>query len=184
MRLLRFAPWVSVLCVILCVSGCLTSETPLLTDETARATPLEPGLYDACSTSDDAGKGGCHEVTVRLEGVLYSFESPGEDASLGRFRSLGGRKYMAQMWEDGDTSYLYFYAEKTKDGARLAMVSCADVPSDTRARLAAKGGLAVTSDAAVCTARDLKSAEGAVRAYGRAHAADADQLVLTRKKDQ
>ena len=175
MRIVRLAA----ACVAaLALSGCLVSEEPLLSDANAGAAPIAPGRYQACGESDD-----CKALRVSVEGGVYTFEPEAEDASLGRFRPLGRDAYLAQMWEDGDHSYFYFYAVKTKTGAKLSMVSCADVSAATRARLTKSGDLAVSGDGTTCTAKTLKGAERAARDYGRRLGKDADWTVLTRKDD-
>lgn len=158
------------------LSGCLVSETPLLDDANAKATPLAAGTYEACGEDKD-----CKTMKVTLEGVVYGFEPADDKASLGRFRSLGGGAYLAQMWEEGDGSYFYFYARPTKSGAKLAMIGCDEIPASTRAGLVKSGDLKVSGDDTTCTALTLKGAEKAARGWARKHGRGGDWTVLTRK---
>jgi hypothetical protein len=158
------------------LSGCLVSEQPLLNDANAKAKPLAPGRYEACGEDED-----CKTLKITHEGALYSLEPAGEDTTMARFRALGGGAHVAQMWEEGDGSYFYFYVVKTKDGAKLSMVACDDVSEKTRARLVKSGDLEVSSDASTCTAKTLKGAERATRDYGKRRDNDSDWTVLTWK---
>ncbi|MBY0421245.1 MAG: hypothetical protein K2Q06_03000 [Parvularculaceae bacterium] len=164
----------------LSLAGCLTSEAPLLNDQNAKATPLTAGDYESCQVERDAAPD-CRTVKVSLEGVLYTFETAGEDPSLGRFRPIGRNTFLAQFWEESDSSYFYFYGVKTPDGAKLSMVSCGDVPQRTRDRLVKSKDLAVSSDAVTCTAKTLKGAERATRDYGRRLKDDSQWMILKRK---
>lgn len=167
--------WLVALTAAACLSGCLVSEQPLLSDANARATPLAPGRYQACGEDND-----CKPLTVSRDGALFSFEPQGEDASLGRFRPLGRGAFLAQMWEDGDGSFFYFYAVKTKSGAKMSMVGCGDISEKTRASLVKSGDLSVSDDGSTCTAKTLKGAERAARDYGRRLSSESAWTVLTR----
>ena len=172
MTVLKF---VTVLAATACLSGCLVSEQPLLNDANAKATPLAPGRYQACGEDND-----CKPLNVSRDGALFSFEPQGEDASLGRFRSLGRGSFLAQMWEEGDGSFFYFYAVKIKTGVKMSMVGCGDIGEKTRASLVKSGDLSVSDDGATCTAKTLKGAERATRDYGRRLSSDSAWTVLTR----
>lgn len=173
---------ITLVAVALTLGGCLTSEAPLLTDANAKATPLAPGAYEACQTEEGAAPD-CRTIKVSLEGALYTFETAGEDPSLGRFRPLGRDKLLAQFWEEGDSSFFYFYGMKTADGVKLSMVSCGDVPQRSRDRLVKSKDLAVSTDAVSCTALTVKGAERATRDYGRRLKEGSQWMILKRKID-
>lgn len=164
------------------LASCMTSRTPLLNDINAKATPLQPGAYQSCAEGErgDDGAPDCKPLRISLEGVLYSFDPQGEDGNLGRFRPLGGKAFLAQMWEEGDEGYFYFYVVKTPDGAKMAMVSCPDIPKRTRDSLVKAGGMTVSSDGQSCEVTTLKAAERAAKAYGRTPDAASSWSVLKR----
>lgn len=158
----------------LALTGCLVSDRPLLNDANAKAAPFEPGRYEVCAEDND-----CKTLKISRDGALFSFEPEGEDATLGRFRPLGRDSFLAQMWEEGDGSYFYFYVVKTRVGAKLSMVACEDVSEKIRARLVRSGDLEVSSDTSTCTARTMKGAERAARDYARRRGPDSAWTVMT-----
>lgn len=160
------------------LSGCLVSEQPMLNEASAKATPLAPGRYEACGEDKD-----CKALKITREGPLYSFEPEGEDATMARFRALGRSAYLAQMWEEGDGSYFYFYVLKTKTYAKLSMVACDDISENARAQLVKSGDLEVSSDGSTCTAKTLKGAERATRDYGKHRGKDSAWTTLTWKSE-
>lgn len=151
------------------LAGCLTSKTPLLNDANAKAKPLAPGAYESCAMGERDANGApdCKPVRISVEGALYSIEPQGENASLGRFRPLGTKAFLAQMWEEGDSGYFYFYAVKTSDGVKMAMVTCPDIPKRTRDSLVKSGAMTVSTDGQACEVSTLKGAERAAKAFGR-----------------
>lgn len=165
--------------IALLLAGCLTSDRPLLNDQNAMGTPLAPGAYQSCVVGEGEQED-CRTVTVSRDGALYTFEPQGEDASMARFRALGAKSFLAEMWEEGEGAYFYFYALKTADGAKLAMVSCPDIPARTRDSLMKSGALTVSSDGRSCEALTLRAAERAARAFGRRLTAGSNWMVLKR----
>lgn len=165
--------------IALALAGCLTSNRPLLNEQNARGMPLAPGAYQSCVAGEGEPED-CKTLTVSRDGALYTIEPQGEDASRARFRALGTRSFLAEMWEEGEGVYFYFYALKTADGAKLSIVSCPDIPVRTRDSLVKSGVLTVSSDGRSCEASTLKAAERAARAYGRSLSAGSNWMVLMR----
>lgn len=178
-RLIKIAAAAAVAALL---SGCLTSDTPLLNDTNAKAKPLSPGAYQSCDVGepDESGAPECRAVVVTLEGALYSIAPQGEDVTLARFKSLGSKAFLAQMSEEGEGGFFYFYVVKTADGVKMSMVDCPEIPQRTRDSLVRSGGLEVSSDGRSCTAKTLRAAERATKAYGRTLSDASNWTVLKR----
>lgn len=175
---MKFVKMIAAAAAALALSGCLVSERPLLSAANAKATPLAPGRYEACGEDKD-----CKMMNVTRESALYTLDPDGDEhASMARFRPLG-RGYLAQMWEDGDSAFYYFYAEKTKGGARLTMVTCPEISDGARKRLVKSKDLEISTDGSTCTAKTLKGAARAARDFVGRRTAESGWTVLTRKAE-
>jgi hypothetical protein len=165
----------------LLLSACLVSDTPLFTAKNARALPIEPASYDACSVEESGEKEDCKVMHVsRNDQGLYKFTLPDEnETTLARFKKIGMNAWAAQMWGEGDESYHYFVAERSGAEFSLSMIACDQLPEGLRDRYAANGGMEVGDGANVCTAKSVKAVIAAAKAYRGSEAAKEERLVLT-----
>lgn len=167
------------------LAGCLVSETPLLNDLNAPARPLDAGPHMSCQY-ENGEDGDCLPLDVSVRGALYVFQplEEGEDPTLARFRALSGGGFLVQMSGEEGGGYWYFYADRLKDGVRLVMIDCENLPAKLRDRLAAKGALVVEDGGRSCVAKTLAGAEQAAKAYRGRNAVAAQTFMTITKVEQ
>jgi hypothetical protein len=121
----------SILLVAVLLQGCIVSDFPLLSDETAVVDPFLTGQYDVVGLDKDTFK---FDVYLRKRKYLLAH---GSMAYIGTVHSWSNGKYIAQIRELGKTYYAYFVFNKTRDGVELSAIACPTAGS-------------------VCTARDVQ----------------------------
>ncbi len=163
----------------LLLASCLVSETPLLTAGNATATPIAPGLFDACSQSSGNEASDCNSLSIEL-GVGGDYAFLIEDDRIGaRFLSIGGDDYALQMADDDDDGYQYYWARRDGAGIRFVMIWCEDLPAALVDRLIAEGAIDADEKRQTCTARSLSAVVEAAKAYATGAAASDELLTLT-----
>jgi hypothetical protein len=158
------------LAATLTLSACLISETPLLDAMNGKATPLDPGDYNACSVEEEGGEPDCKAMKVsRDETALYRFDAADEDEpTFARFRKIGTGAWVAQLSSEDDGSYFYFLSEAHGDEFVMALIDCEDIPKAVRDRYVKRGQMEVEDDATACNAKALAAVTGSAKAFRKA----------------
>ena len=164
----------------LMLSGCLISDEPVLNASNGRATPVEPGAYQICEEDEDGEEANCEEFNISLDqSGLYKFDAEDEEPTQMRFRRVGRRGYAAQLLEDDDDTYIYYYGSGDSDLFRLTMMLCADLPDRKRQRLIDKGDLQSDDENfETCRVQTLKGLTTAARIYHRDQDESDEELTL------
>lgn len=168
------------------LSGCLVSEEPLLDARSGRATPIAPGLYEACEIDADRSSHDCETMEVmRDDSALYSFilreDGEEEETTRARFRRLGSGAWLAQLYGDEDEDYFYFLAEAVAGDFVMAMIVCEDIPAATRAKYVGRGEMEVDESASACVVSSLRAAIAAAKAYRSAIPMESRSRIVYRK---
>ena len=169
----------------LALGGCLISEAPLLDAKNGRATPLDPGLYEACEFDGEGGEPECNEIDISRDGAaLYALSAEDEDeTTFARFRRIARGAFLAQLneAEDDDDEYFYFIGETAGEDFVMAMIVCEDIPEAVRAKYSARGEMEVDEDASTCVAKSLGAATAAAKAYRAATKPESRSRIVYRK---
>lgn len=150
------------------LTGCLVSETALLDESNGRERPIEPGLYQSCSYSDDEPDGDCTNLRISIDDThLYQMVDDEDETLFVRFRKIGHGAYLAQTLDDeeDDDGYMYFVAAPEDGAFSMTMILCADLPEKLKSDLVSSGELEIESDGEVCVAKTLDAALAAAKAY-------------------
>lgn len=163
----------------LLLAGCLVSESALLTAENATATPIAPGLYDACSQANGAEASDCNLLAVELAvGGDYAFRVD-DDRISARFLSIGDDDYALQMADDDDEGYQYYWAHRDGEGLSLVMIWCEDLPAKLVDEMIANGSIEADEKRQTCTAKTIAAVVDAAKAYATGAAVSDEKLMLT-----
>lgn len=175
------------------LGGCLISETPLLDARNGRATPIAPGLYQACEYDKDGGEPDCKPMEVSYnDKALYTFTlkeegADADDVTLARFRRIASGAWLSQLHggEDDDEDYFYFIAETVGDDFVMAMVVCEDIPEATRKKYVARAEMEVDDEGSICTAKTLRAVTAATKAYRAANPVETrSRIVYSRVEEK
>ncbi len=161
------------------LSGCLVSDDPLFDATNAAATPIAPGLYDACSQTQVNGEVDCGVIAIEAApdgAYLFNVE---DDVIGARFHDFGGGDFAIQLKDDDDAGYQYYWGEIDGDVFTLVMMWCADLPRTLVDALVAEGGAAVDADYSTCTMMTPDAVVVAAKAYKAGEAKVDEVLRLT-----
>jgi len=161
------------------LTGCLVSETPVLTSTNGNATPLKSGSYVVCEIDAGGGENDCesNQITVDETG-LYFFTANEERVIEVRFRRVGRGGYATQV-QDGEDGYLYYYAYGASPSFFMKMMFCEHLPQKLRDRLIKRGDLSIENDDNnVCKVNTLRGLKAAAKAYRQGSAIGDEEAVL------
>jgi hypothetical protein len=158
------------------LSGCLVSNDPLFGAETASATPIASGRYNAC-TEPPEDNDPCQVIGVtQQDDGSYEFLVEDSDRIAVRFHALGGDHYAAQFADDDGDGYFYFWAQTAGDTLSLVMIWCADLPAALRETMKKDGLIDFSEGSGECTALRPEAVAAAAAAY-RDGAAKSDSVL-------
>ncbi len=159
------------------LGGCLVSDEPLFDAETGSAPALASGRYQACSEPAETEEPDCQTISVqRRDDGAYEFVVEETDTILVRFHAMGGADYAAQFADDEGDGYQYYWAQKSGEALRLAMIWCAALPDELRAAMRTDGLIAYKDGESTCTALTAEAVVKAAGAY-RDGAAKSDSVL-------
>lgn len=153
---------------LLLLSGCLTSDGFLFDASNAKAEAFADGPWRACQIEGDAAPD-CKTVDISHNPTgLYKFviEEEGEEATLARFRAIGGGAYAAQLWGAEDDSPFYFLVTRKGSERTFSMIDCEGLPASFKKRYSARGEIEVQDDK-TCVANTAGAVAAAARAWRR-----------------
>lgn len=166
------------------LGGCLISEKPLLDESNGRATPIAPGLYDACQYDGNGGEPDCKQMQVSLgdDGQYGFLEEDEDETTFIRFRRISRMAWLAQLNGEDEDDYYYFLAETEGEDFVMAMVVCEDIPEKTRSKLVARKEMEIVDKGATCVAKTLHAAIAATNAYRKSTSPDKRSHIVYRKR--
>jgi hypothetical protein len=153
---------------VLFLSGCLTSDGFLFDAGNAAAEAFGDGAWRACEIEADKAPD-CKTVDIGHNPTgLYKFviREEDEEATLARFRSIGGGAYAAQLWGAKDESPFYFLVTSKGAERTFSMIDCEGLPASFKKRYSARGELEV-QDKNTCVAKTSGAVTAAARAWRR-----------------
>jgi hypothetical protein len=166
---------------LLLLSGCLTSDGFLFDSGNANSEAFTDGAWRACEIEGDAAPD-CKIVDISHNPTgLYKFviEEEDEEATLARFRSIGGGAYAAQLWGAEDDSPFYFLVTSKGLERTFSMIDCENLPASFKKRYSARGEIEV-QDKNTCVAKTAGAVAAAARAWRRTAASKSgSHLVYT-----
>ncbi len=161
------------------LAGCLVAETPVLDENTGKATPISAGEYRMCSFDADDAEGDCERISIAIDKTgLYTLAKPDDvdDTAQLRFRRIGRRGYAVQAYEDDGA--MYYYGRGGRKSISLTLMMCDDLSEKTRAKLIERGDLVSDDgDYGVCEVTSVAGLETAARDYHRGRATPSDEEV-------
>lgn len=141
----------------LLVSACLVSEAPLIQSGEGAA-PLRAGDYEQYELEDgDEPEFDGRAVVVIRDGDYLIAEDPDDEGSFMRLKQIGRGLYAAQVWEEGDDSYMYLAMRPQRGGGALFWFGDCTVLTD-----AERSDLGLTMDDRECVLDSFSQLEAAL----------------------